>query len=174
MKPKHIGLTLILMSLLTVGLGCWWQVAAVTGKHPTPPWSPAGPISNFTVPDAAELEKMDRLERAMAVLGAPLPQRPKQVDLSALGYVPVNLDGAGGGPSAGPSTIATYQVTMAFNGRHRRFCVIDGNLHTEGDLMPDGAAIVRIESKRVLISKNSHQRWLSVDPMFKPPKTEET
>ena len=59
-----------------------------------------------------------------------------------------------------------YRITMAFEGRFRRFCVINGRLFSEGAVMDNGATVLKIESRQVLIGENNNQRWLVVAPLF--------
>lgn len=167
MKSKHLSFIFVIVSLLTVGGGLWFETqTAMMGARAS--GLPAmAPLSDFKVPSKAQLEKMDRLERAMALLSTPLPGRQSKADLAALGYVPVKLDQPNDmfGPEA-MSLLKRYQISLAFEGQFRRFCVIDGRLHAEGASLPDGAAILKIESKRVLISKQDNRQWVAVEPIF--------
>ena len=91
-----------------------------------------------------------------------------QADLSAFGYVEVSpsvIENTSSKTDASFSMI--HRLTLAFEGRVKRFCVIDDRLYTEGASLPDGATVVKIESQRVLIANKRLQQWLTLDPLSK-------
>lgn len=168
MKPKYLGLAFLSVSLLALGGFVWLEIQAGLQRATSSGLSPIAPLTDFKVPGAAELEKMDRLERSIPFLSAPFPRKQGGTDLSALGYIPMDTSGRKGLKNNGPErTVDAYQITLAFEGRYRRYCVIDGRLHAEGAVLPDGASVLKIESDRVLISKRNTQRWLAVEPLFR-------
>ena len=166
MKPKHYSLIAILLAVTVVGMVSWYEVYLLGTVHTTSGRGAIQPLSEIKVPDAFALEEMDRIERTMHMLSTPPPQIMRQVDLSALGYVPVAAAGSVGKGGSYHASMADHQVTMAFKGQVNRFCIIDSKLYPEGAVLPDGATIVKIESRRVLIAKESLQQWLDVDPLI--------
>ena len=167
MRPKHLSLLAVLFSILIIGLAAWLELAAMRGGARKADSKPEMPLSELKVPAEPVLARMDFLERRMHLLTAPVPRMRKRADLSGLGYVPlvtVNPGMATGEKSAsnaGPD----HRLTLAFDGRVKRYCVIDDRLYAEGAVLPDGATIVKIESRRVLIAKESLQQWLDIAPI---------
>ena len=167
MKPKHFSIITIVMVLVLMGLSCWYAIHRHGTKRVNSGFEPIKPLSEIRVPDATVLKQMDLLERNMHRLSSPPRQFRQNADLSALGYVPVSPSGANGADGfAGGTAWPGYRVTLAFEGQGRRFCIIDSELYPEGAALPDGATIVKIESRRVLITKESRQQWLVVDSLI--------
>jgi hypothetical protein len=164
MKPKYASLTMVLLIVVMLGLGITYELHLHKTESDGSRHGRARPLSEIKVPDKPILSKMDRLERRMHLLSAPPSRVVRQTDLSALGYVPVSHTMAGmkTGSSQG-ARASEHRVTMAFDGRVKRFCIINRKLYPEGGVLPDGATIIKIESRRVLIAKESLQQWLAVD-----------
>jgi hypothetical protein len=164
MKPKYTSLAMVLLILLTLGLGISFELHFHNTEGDGSRNRPVRPLSEIKVPDKTVLSKMDHLERRMHLLSTPPPHLVRRMDLSALGYVPISAfkaDRKAADSSGGLSS--EHRLTMAFDGRVKRFCIIDRKLYSEGGVLPDGATIVKIESRRVLIAKESLQQWLAVD-----------
>ena len=167
MKRKHLSLLIISISFTAVLLVLWYEFQYLTTPNYQSNIGKIQPLSEIKVPDKAVLEKMDRLERHIHLLSTPQPSIHRKADLSAMGYIPVSRDiGGGSGDTASNDSAFDHRVTMAFEGEVKRFCIIDSSLYPEGAMLPDGATILKIESTRVLIAKESLRQWLSVDPLF--------
>ena len=167
MKAKHTSLMMVLLVLVTVGLGIMYELHRHKDDSAASRNRLGKPLSEIKVPDKPVLAKMDRLDRRMHLLSAPPPRVVGQIDLSALGYIPISPGKAGLNTGVASRTLSSgHRVTMAFDGRGNRFCIIDSKLYPEGAVLPDGATIVKIESRRVLIAKESLQKWLAVDPLI--------
>lgn len=167
MKRKHLSLMIISLAAAVILIMLWLEVFHLNSRKYESSVKMIQPLSEIDVPNKSALEKMDLLERHMHLLSSPPPLIQRKVDLSALGYMPV-MPGIGegsGDPNSG-STIPAHRVTMAFDGKMKRFCIIDSSLYPEGAILPDGATILKIESTRVLIAKESLRQWLSVVPLF--------
>lgn len=174
MKSKYLGATFIVIAILALAGMVWSEIRSGRQGDMSPGLPPMKPLIDFKVPSAIELEKMDRLERGLSLLSAPLPQRQSGTDLSVLGYIPVDNTGRNRQSSKAPQLSAdTYQVTLAFEGRYHRYCVINGRLLAEGAVLPDGTSVLKVESRRVLIGKHNTQRWLTVEPLFQSTPSEE-
>jgi len=166
MRPKYFSMLAIFLSILILAAAAWLELAPLRGERLSFRAEPVMPLAELKVPPKSVLEQMDYLERRMHMLSAPPPQIRQRVDLSGLGYVP--LVAADPGQAAGESAENTgpdYQLTLAFDGRVKRYCVIDDRLYAEGAVLPDGATIVKIESRRVLIAKESLRQWLNIAPL---------
>jgi hypothetical protein len=167
MRPKYFGFAGLVLICAVAGLLIWFEVCQRQAHAGSSGHGPVTPLADISVPGRPVLVQMDRLERNMSILAAPPPHYRVQADLSAFGFT--ELSPAAGGLPAGPTgeTLSTsHRLTLAFDGSAKRFCIIDSQLYSEGSALPDGAVIVKIESRRVLIAKKSIQQWLSLDSLL--------
>lgn len=174
MKPKYAGLMTLCLAIAGIGMVAWWGFEHQKNTNHSNGANSVRPLSELQVPSKSVLEQMDRLERQIHLLSSPLPRSKRRADLSALGYYPVIQVGRLGNNSRGAHHVFDHRVTMAFDGQVRRYCIIDSELYSEGAILPDGAVIMKIESQRVLIAKESLQKWLDVDPLIDTAKAEES
>ena len=56
-----------------------------------------------------------------------------------------------------------YNLSFAFYSDRRQICIIDKTIYTEGKELPNGARILKIESRRVLLDQNGHQEWIFME-----------
>ncbi len=61
---------------------------------------------------------------------------------------------------AAEDIFSDYSLTLCFTAPTRRFCVINSILYKEGAQLHDGGRILKIESDRVLISKQKRKDWI--------------
>jgi hypothetical protein len=175
MKPKYLGLAGICIALAAAGATLWFETLHHPISADNTGFRPVVPLADIAVPDQAVLRRMDLLERSMPMLAAPLPHMPNSSDLSAFGYVEVSpAEGKWAAGAKGPEQNGSHRLSLAFEGSAKRFCVIDDRLYTEGAQLPDGAIVIKIESRRVLIAKKSIQKWLAMDPLPKDKDTQES
>jgi hypothetical protein len=175
MKPKYFGLVGICLAVVLSGGTLWFEAFNHSVLDGGTGFKPIKSLAEIAVPDEAALRRMDLLERSMPILAAPVPHMRESCDLSALGYVEVTpADGKWAAGSEGHGPTAAHRLSLAFEGSAKRFCVIDNRLYTEGGQLPDGATIVKIEARRVLIAKKSIQQWLAMDPSPKEKDTQES
>lgn len=167
MKPKHSSLIAIFLVMTTVALAVWYELGHAKQAGERPSSSGIKPLSDLQVPEKSELDRMDRIGRKMHQLSTPPPNMKRQTDLSCIGYVPV-LNALPNGDHNRLTDLPSsdYRVTLAFDGKIKRYCAIDGQLYAEGDQLPDGAVIETIESRRVMITKDALRQWLVVEPFF--------
>ena len=175
MKPKYFGMAGILLAVALSGATLWFEAFHSPVIGGATDFKAITPLADIAVPDKAVLHRMDRLERSMPILAAPMPHLRKSSDLSAFGYADVApAEGNWAAGSEGHAQAASHRLSLAFEGSAKRFCIIDDRLYTEGGQLPDGATILKIESRRVLIGKKSIQQWLAMDPLPKEKDTQES
>jgi len=169
MRRKNFG---VLIWLIVCMLLCLAPAAAVwfAPENRLQEQAAVRRVADIHVPGEDVLREMDRLERRIGDLSNPQADDRQNVNLSFLGYVPMAASGHKTGEYDG--TIARveipYKVSMAFFSSMGSFCVIDGRLYPEGSHLPDGARIMAIESRRVLIEKLSHTEWVRVEAALEP------
>jgi hypothetical protein len=172
MRSKHGSLLAVSLSVLAVAAAIWIEVSRPRGEDGRAAPMPSLPLSQVKAPQRSELEKMDFFERRMHLLAAPPKPVRSRADLSALGYLPV--DHARPDNNGVEATVPEYRLSLAFKGPEKRYCIIDDRLYAEGAVLPDGATIVRIESRRVLIDKESLRKWVDIGPLLKAHRSEES
>lgn len=168
MKPKYASLITIIFVMCVAIAALWLEFRYNEHLLRSSGLEPMTPLADISAPDKAVLAQMDRLERTLSMLASPPPQFHHQADLSAFGYrevLPSNRM-----PSFdtnGTVAFSKHQLTLAFKGRAKSFCIIDNQFYPEGAELPDGATIIRIESQRVLIAKKNIQHWLMIHSLEK-------
>jgi hypothetical protein len=167
MRPKYFSLAGLVLACAVVSLLVWFEVYQRQAYAGRIGHDPVTPLADISVPGKTVLSQMDRLERNMPTLASPPPHYRVQADLSAFGFTDLSptTNGLAAG-STGETLSASHRLTLAFDGLAKRFCIIDNKLYSEGAALPDGATIVKIESRRVLIAKKSIQQWLGLDPLL--------
>lgn len=112
--------------------------------------------------DAGLMAEVDRLSMVLTDLAYPAKGGPITVDPRVLGFYP------------GPGVSVEHQVfsvppehfdqvvSMTFLGQSGRYCVINGKLYREGQLMEDGAQVAAVQRDRVLIRGRSMSQWVGV------------
>lgn len=166
MKPKHGSLLAVVLMAITIALASWYEVERPKLFAGQSNMAPLKPLSDISVPDKAELAQIDTLERKMHLLATPPLFRKGEADLSGFGYVPLTRQDSGYEKGGTGSLDKSQRVTLAFDGKIKRYCAIGGRLYTEGDTLPDGEIIEKIESTRVLIARDTLKQWLMVEPLL--------
>ncbi len=127
---------------------CWWARRGSYKRYP-----------DISVPSAATLQDLAKLEKKMHALAQPVLSDPRPVNLVPLGYADYkNKWNGSSGDEAKMRTPFDYSLTFAFQSARRRLCIINGELYLEGTDLPDSGKILKIESKRVLIKKNGRKK----------------
>ena len=163
MKRKHYGLLSVALILLALTATTFYAIKVSHRMAKEIRTSRIKPSPSISVPDLAAIKEIEGLEERVMDLA-----RPKRSDLS-----PVNLGLFGYQPMKKPKAIKRertiivpshmdYSISLAFSSPAKRFCVIDGVFYTEGSSLPDGGEVMRIEPKRVLISKYRSKEWIPV------------
>jgi hypothetical protein len=173
MKRKYSGLiTAIIMTLtllLTVSYGIWESGKKMNGIQIKRRITPLPVIS---VPSISVINEMERLEHEMDALIKPREGDKSRVDLSLFGYQPVTMGGHTLRTTTGESISTDYVLTLAFVSGKRRFCIIDDVFYEEGNNLPDGAEIVRIESSRVMVKSRNIMYWVPLTKKEVTPQKE--
>ncbi len=160
MKRKHHGLVAVCLIFTTL---------FATGVYAFHTFKEAGKkvhinrmksLPDIIVPNQAEIREMGMLENKINTLVFPVESGRKTANLILFGYQPFN-NKAGHPSRKSPATVKSdYSVTFAFYSKNNRFCIINGELYTEGAILPGGEKIAKIEPKRVLINKHRLGMWI--------------
>jgi hypothetical protein len=163
MKRKHYGLLAIVamvLSLAAIGLDAFQSL----GKETMVPDSlRLKPPETASAPGPNTLREIERLDAELPGLAHPSASDITQVNLALFGYEPTEeREYTATGPGILLPPEMGYSLSLAFSGSTKSFCVMDGVFCEEGSVLPDGAHIVRIEPRRVLVQKEAFKQWIPV------------
>lgn len=168
MKRKHYGLLAIVVmvvSLAAIGLDAFQSL----GKDTVVPHSfRLKTLETISAPEPNTLREIERLDAELPSIADPSASDISQVNLALFGYESVQerkYTATGPGILLPPEM--SYSLSLAFLAGTKGFCVIDGVFCEEGSVLPDGAHIVRIEPRRVLIQKEEFRQWVPVTDKLK-------
>lgn len=159
MNAKHQGLASFGIILAAVAIVAGYgYVTSEKVEHVSVRRTP--PIPDIRVPNGREVKEINRLMPIIDTLEKPADKRTAAPDLSIFGYFPAS-------PTKrisheNDNKHPKYSLTFTFDAKRHRTCLIDGAFYTEGSTLPDGAVIVTIAHKRVLIEKQQHRKWISL------------
>ncbi len=181
MKRKHqgvltIGLVLpLLIATAVYTLGGFWKTNDKVSIHRMKP------LPNINIPETSTLREIDRLGKKLRTIAYPGGSQPAPVDLIMFGYQSITESGKGPGQRYDLATYGrqitlpvemNYSLTFAFSSGKERFCFVNSIFCSEGDSLPDGGRILKIEPGRVLIGKRGFKKWIFPDEDGKRKKAE--
>lgn len=118
-------------------------------------------LPDVAVPNTSEVKEISRLYSSLPAIARPGEEETAPVDLQLFGYRKVERVVA---PAASTEKSVqnpmTYHLSFAFYSDRLRFCIIDKTIYTEGKELPDGARVLKIESRRILLDQNGHAEWI--------------
>jgi len=174
MKRKHYGVlvfVIMALSVMVVGLDAFYTLGNFDrALHPSRLRSPLV----MSVPGQNALREISRLNAGLASLAIPPEQDSSDVNLALFGYLPgerhrYRKTGKEGLLPSGMD----YSISFAFSSNTKGFCVIDKAFFQKGSALKDGARIIEIESRRVLIEKDGFKVWIPVGKSTKLPQAQE-
>jgi len=168
MKRKHQGILaigLVLPALIAAAvytLGGFWKTGDKVSIHRMKP------LPNINIPETSTLREIDRLGKKLRSIAYPGGSQAAPVDLIMFGYQSIQGSGQRYDPAAYGRQITlpvemNYSLTFAFSSGKERFCFVNSIFCGEGDNLPDGGRILKIEPGRVLIEKRGFKKWVFPD-----------
>ena len=127
----------------------------------------ARPLPEVTIPSSSEINKIKDLYNRLPDIARPGEQADDPLDLQLFGYrkadkvtppAAVNVE-----PVDDPMT---YHLSFAFYSDRRQFCIINQTIYTEGKQLPDGARILKIEPRRVLLDREGQRQWVFMEEIY--------
>jgi len=120
------------------------------------------PLASIWVPDQSTIKEMQRFERHMDQLVQPSGSDTQSVDLMLFGHQSTDIPyrGSRGHRAQQLPIDMNYALSFAFVSNSQRICLIDNKFYSQGAELPDGARIIKIEPKRVLIQKKRFKKWI--------------
>ena len=115
------------------------------------------------VPDKTVVKEMAALGKRLNRLAYPHARGRQQIELGLFGYIPAATGlhrDSDAGAGALPPIQFDYTLSFALAAGQKQLCLLDGQLYTQGAVLPDGGRILAIEPERVLIEKTPLQRWI--------------
>jgi hypothetical protein len=165
-KRKHWTAITFFAALIPLGVIGLHAVRAIQNRGYTQ--ASANQLKpHVAMPEPGVVREIEKFMRDLNTLHPVAPTDKAPVDLSLFGYDTsqhTNLQEWLREPSnaANQGDQITYEVSLAFAGASKGFCVIDGRFYPEGGILPDGAQVVKVEAQRVLIHKFKVERWIPV------------
>lgn len=163
MKRKQFRLLCVVLMLFAVGA---MSVYAANRKWQTQkaPRAPvAMPMTKIFVPTPEQMKKTKQLGLRMADLRFPHKTDQRPVTLTLFGHYPLDPRDDVRDPAAMTGLNAKpLALTFTFASGKKRFCIIDGVFYQTGSRLPDNSQVARIESRRVLIKRDSETRWVQM------------
>ena len=160
MKNKHRGMLSVLVGLTALAAA---GVYAFSGIRTTPgQFNGSRPPAalQIKVPSESQVHQMQALSQRLAVLARPVTRASTDAPLTLLGDLPQDGPGHNGQEDPGDFLNAERKLSLTVAAGARRFCIIDGGFLTEGDKLPDGSRVLKIENQRVLLTLDKQSRWL--------------
>lgn len=124
-------------------------------------------ISDIKVPDESVMAYIDFLTPQLpAISKAQDPVNKVRLNLLGFSEDPIqktdikNTDNTDTALVNAQTNRLSYVLTLSFTSPKKNFCMIDNKLYSEKNSLPDGGKILKIETGRVLILKNSKKQWL--------------
>ncbi len=171
MKEKYQGLVVLVITAAALLAGMVQEMITAAQLRGSVQLIRPSITPDFEVPEPAEMGYLNFLKERLPHLVQAKSSRSR-TDLSLFGAVPstpagpemtpvlTDTPGSEGIQPVG-DIFSVYSLTLSFAAATRRFCVIDGTLYREGTQLPDGGRIIKIESDRVLISKQKRKDWIA-------------
>lgn len=154
------------LSLLALG-PCATLGMALSGIHPANAdyrSPPVRQIPAIVVPNNTEIKEISRLYNRLSDIARPDQEAGAPLDLRLFGYrkaekavAPVKRIEK---PAQDP---ITYNLSFTFNSDRRSFCIIDQTIYTEGKELPEGARVLKIEPRRVLLDRDGQRKWIVME-----------
>jgi len=179
MKRKYQGLLTISLILLVLvatavyAMSGFWKTGDKVSIYRMKP------LPNINIPETSTLREIDRLGKKLRSIAYPSGSGTAPVDLIMFGYQSIQASGSSQGfePAAYGRQITlpvemNYSLTFSFSSGKERFCFVNSIFCGEGDNLPDGGRILKIESGRVLIEKRGFKKWVFPDEDNKRKKVE--
>ena len=164
MKRKHtylVSIGVMMLSLLLAGL---WFAYGRPNKGLQSTQRRLPPMPTITMPSPQALAEIDRLENRLNRLAALTGDDQAAPDLRLFGYrIRDSFTPATYPVDDFKPAVAEYSLTFAFASEKKRYCIINGTFFSEGDRLPDGGRILKVEASRVLIEKEAFKQWVIID-----------
>jgi hypothetical protein len=162
MKRKHQGILSAGLIFLLAGASVLYFMYGPWREKRREHLAFEKPLPEMPTPGPADIKKLQKLDAKMADLAFPHRADNSPVNLGLFGYRPEreNNDFKAKIGDDVPVHKKDYVLTFAFASGKNRFCIIDGEFHSEGSTLSDGGTIVKIETVRVLIRKENLSRWI--------------
>ena len=118
--------------------------------------------ADFIVPDKEEIARVQDISKKLILIANPRIGAQPGVNLKLFGEKKIVRQAAPRSRQGIKAPKFSYRVTFTFVSDQNQYCYINSKFYQQGDIMPDGGKISRIESRQVLITKNNIAEWIPV------------
>lgn len=161
MKRKHSGIMVAAVALTAVSAIGIYTLTGRWQKTDAGRRSPPQAAAHIKVPTEQQVREMDRLFDRLPMLAEPVKRPVDANKLTLFGYHAPVWDADGKKRRESESLEQSgFQLSLVVLAGFGRYCILDGDLVSEGTHMEDGTAILKIESHRVLVARDKERRWI--------------
>lgn len=164
MKTKYHGLLTLVAGFVAFGgmigyaLSGAWQLPL----ERTPGRLSPELLTSIKVPTADQVRQMEALYGRMAQLAQPSARPVAGRPLTLFGYQDIRDNGI---DDETPDNLADrgMRLTLTVLAGFQRYCILDGEFVEEGELLPAGERILKIEAHRVLVAHDQERKWIYLE-----------
>ena len=170
MKPRYHGMLSTGIVLCTLGaVAAYW----LTGYWRSPAGggvtAPSPALAALHAPSDAQVRTMQSLQERLADLAFPATRPAQAIPLRLFGYhVNGSHQAVEAAQADGHGEMMDYKLSLTILAGPRRFCMIDGQFMAEGGQLSDGAKVLKVENRKVLIAMQERQKWIFAAPQTDP------
>ncbi len=118
--------------------------------------------TDFQVPGREEMTRVRDISKKLILIANRKTGIQPDVDLKLFGKKKIAAQVIQNRKERVKTPEFSYQVSFTFVSDQNQYCYINKKFYQQGDVMPDGGKISRIESRQVLITKNNIAEWVPV------------
>ncbi|MEA3297739.1 MAG: hypothetical protein U9R56_07740 [candidate division Zixibacteria bacterium] len=163
MRAKFIPLTSFLLLLIGLGYAGWLAASRTSGEINTADILAFKQNStDFSLPGKEEMASVQDISKKLILLAHPGTGTIPGVDLKLFGEREIVQQRNPVRRGKKEVTKFSYDITFTFVSDRNQYCYINDHFYQQGDVMPDGGVVSRIEAQQVLINKNNIAEWIPV------------
>ncbi len=166
MKVKYNGILALCFFLGSIFITAIYAMHFSEAKYEFKLDRKQNSLADVYVPSSVVLKKIEILQRDIPEIAKQQKPDTAPVNLGLFGYHPVSYSKSNDLPGTKNkrfrSLEADYKLTLAFSAEKNSFCIINDTLYSPGDMLPGGARVAKIESKRVMIQKLGSDTWIEL------------
>lgn len=148
-------MTVIIISVLY----CYYALSLNTGTYPKRSFNP---LPDIQAPSNLEMKVVQQLENKLPGIAYPIFKENRPVNMQIFGVTSYTYSNNqdSNNQYVIKKTEPEYSVTFALKSGSQGICTINNKMYREGDSLPCGSIIHKVESHRVSIKKNNKSKWL--------------
>lgn len=118
--------------------------------------------TDFKVPDPEEMAQVQDISKKLILIANQKTGMQSDIDLKLFGEKKIAAQVIENRKQRVIAPQFSYRISFTFVSDQNQYCYVNNKFYQQGDVMPDGGKISRIESRQVLILKNNIAEWVPV------------